>query len=386
VLRVRLRSYRSIASCDIPLGPLTFLVGPNGSGKSNFLDALRLVSDALNTSLEQALRERGGIEVVRRISAGRPHHVHVQLTVRLDDCLAEYGFEISSRATGGFEVSREACKVYRAAGFAAFEVKSGVVTSTEAVVPLSGRDRLYLVAAASLPAFRAVFDVLTRMGFYNLNPDVIRDFQMPDAGELLARDGRNLASMLNRLAREAPMAKQGIDEYLEAVVPGVLDVRRRAFGPRETLEFRQQVAGLKQPWRFLAQSMSDGTLRALGILTAIFQLSPPAGPALIGIEEPEIAVHPAVAAVLREAFVEASETRQILVTSHSPELLDDPDILLESIIAVRSDDSVTTLGRPDVAGRKALREKLYTAGELLRINQLIPDEERGDPGDDRGDA
>jgi len=40
------------------VGQLTFLVGPNGSGKSNFLDALRLVADALNTTLEQALRER----------------------------------------------------------------------------------------------------------------------------------------------------------------------------------------------------------------------------------------------------------------------------------------------------------------------------------------
>src|SRR5262249_37716517 len=136
----------------------------------------------------------------------------------------------------------------------------------------------------------------------------------------------------------------------------------------------------------LAQSMSDGTLRALGVLTAIFQLSPPAGPALIGIEEPEIAVHPAAAAVLREALVEASENRQILVTSHSPELLDDPDIPLEAILAGGADDGVTTLGHPDVAGRKALQEKLYTAGELLRLNQLIPEQEPGDPGLDRVDT
>jgi len=59
VRRVRLRNYKSIAACDVRLGPFTALVGPNGSGKSNFLDALRFVRDALDTNLEHALRERG---------------------------------------------------------------------------------------------------------------------------------------------------------------------------------------------------------------------------------------------------------------------------------------------------------------------------------------
>jgi len=65
--RVLLENYKSIASCDVALGPLTFLVGPNGSGKSNFLDALRFVADALRSSLDHAIRDRGGIpEVLRR--------------------------------------------------------------------------------------------------------------------------------------------------------------------------------------------------------------------------------------------------------------------------------------------------------------------------------
>ena len=68
--RAILRSYTAHAgaspSVELTLGPLTFLVGPNGSGKSNFLDALRFVADALNTTLEQSLRDRGGIQSVRR--------------------------------------------------------------------------------------------------------------------------------------------------------------------------------------------------------------------------------------------------------------------------------------------------------------------------------
>jgi predicted ATPase len=55
VRRVVLKNYRSIAACDVVLGPLTFLVGPNGSGKSNFVDSLRFIGDALRSSLRAQL-------------------------------------------------------------------------------------------------------------------------------------------------------------------------------------------------------------------------------------------------------------------------------------------------------------------------------------------
>ncbi len=45
--RVKIRNYKSIAHCDVELGPFTLLVGRNGSGKSNFLDAIRFVADGL---------------------------------------------------------------------------------------------------------------------------------------------------------------------------------------------------------------------------------------------------------------------------------------------------------------------------------------------------
>jgi AAA15 family ATPase/GTPase len=40
ISRVRLKNFKSIAECDVRLGPLTMLVGPNGSGKSNFLQVV----------------------------------------------------------------------------------------------------------------------------------------------------------------------------------------------------------------------------------------------------------------------------------------------------------------------------------------------------------
>ena len=124
--------------------------------------------------------------------------------------------------------------------------------------------------------------------------------------------------------------------------------------------------------------MSDGTLRALGVLLALFQVARGRDetnefPPLIGLEEPETALHPAATKALLSGLREAAQHTQILVTSHSPDLLDDPDITTESIFAVHNIEGVAKLGKIDEAGRMALRESLFTAGELLRQNQLTID-------------
>ncbi len=377
--RVKIQNYRSIAGCSVELHPLTFLVGPNGSGKSNFLDALRFTADGLRTSLDHALRDRGGIKEVRRRSSGHPTHFGIRLDFELPSGeWGYYAFRIGARAQGGFEVQQEACEIVGPEPLtrASYEVQNGTVVHTSVkVAPAAAPDRLYLVAASGLPEFRPVYEAFTHMGFYNLNPDRIRDLQSPDAGDLLTRDGSNLASVLSRLETQSPEGKQLIEEFLSKVVPGVRGVVSREIGPKETLEFRQDFEGTPNPWRFLAASMSDGTLRALGILVALFQPSYTArdGVLLVGIEEPEVALHPAAAGVLRDGLRHAAEARQVLVTSHSPDLLDDPELDPASILAVTSEQGVTRIGPIDAAGRQALRSSLYTAGELLRLNQLQPD-------------
>lgn len=374
--RVLIRNYKSIAACDIDLRPLIFLVGPNGSGKSNFLDALRFTADALRTSLDHALRDRGGIQEVRRRSSGHPTHfgVRMEFTLRTG-AWGHYAFRIGALPNGGYAVQQEECVVHNHDPFAPrqfFRVEAGEVQMSVHPAPVASPDRLYLVAASGLPQFRFVYDAFSRMGFYNLNPDRMRDLQSPDAGELLARDGSNLASVLAHLNTKA---KERIEEYLQRVVPGVHGVDRRAIGPKETLEFRQQVAGSKHPWRFLAANMSDGTLRALGILVSLFQSANDGAPRvpLVGIEEPEVALHPAAAGVLLDSLRDASERVQVIVTSHSPDLLDDKDLEADNILAVDAIEGTTWIAPLDVVGRSALKERLYTAGELLRLGKLAPD-------------
>jgi predicted ATPase len=379
--RVLLKNYKSIAAGDVELRPLTFLVGPNGSGKSNFLDALRFTSDSLRSSLDHALRERGGIAEVRRRSGGHPTHFGIRLEFQQGSSRGHYAFRIGARPQGGYEVQMEEC-VVEGEQSARFLVSGGEVREVELggkrnglVLPPAARDRLYLVNASGLPEFRPVYDGLSGMGFYNLNPDRLRDLQSPDSGAILVRDGSNLTSVLRQLTESGPERKKRIEEYLSSVVPGVRGVDVKDIGPKSTLEFRQEVAGSSDPWRFLAANMSDGTLRALGILVALFQAQVAAGPtvSLVGVEEPEVALHPAAVSALLDALREAAETTQIVVTTHSPELLDSANIDDELLLAVQSDRGATQIALVDEAGREAVKKELYTPGELLRLGQLRPD-------------
>lgn len=376
--RIVLRNYKSIAGCDVKPTQLTFLVGPNGAGKSNFLDGLRFVADSLRFSLDHALRDRGGINEVRRRSSGRPTHFGIRLEFALDNAHGHYAFSVGAKPRGGYQVQREECLITGEAvpGSAFFAVDGGAVTRTTlASPPAATSDRLYLVNTSGIASFRLVYDALAGMGFYNLNPEAIKDLQPPDSGDLLKGDGANIASVLSTLSARSPDIKKRIEEYLSKVVPGVSGVEPHRIGPKETLEFRQDMRGAARPWRFLAGNMSDGTLRALGVLVALLQGADDSGGPrrLVGIEEPEIALHPAAAGVLLDALLDASADAQILVTSHSPDLLDNQAVPDNSVLAVVSEHGDTAIGPLDEAGRSALRDHLYTAGELLRMDQLRPD-------------
>ena len=60
------------------------------------------------------------------------------------------------------------------------------------------------------------------------------------------------------------------------------------------------------------------------------------------------------------------------MTSHSTDLLDD-EVPAESILAFRAEHGESRAGPLDEAGRSVLRDRLFTAGELLRLDQLDPD-------------
>jgi predicted ATPase len=376
--RVRVRNYKSIGVCDLSLRPLTVVVGRNGSGKSNFLDALQFVTDSLRTSLDHAIQSRGGVIDVRRRSTGHPRNFAMEVEIGLPGFrFARYGFEIGARKDGGFTVKIERLQIVDGGNrtLASF-LRQGVSLTDSSVerMPPILEDRLYLVNAAGIPEFRPVYDALLAMGFYNLNPEAIKELQSPDAGDLLHSDGGNLASVIARLSSERPETMERIRTYLTTIIPEITRLERVALGPKETLQFWQRVEGAEHPWRFYASSMSDGTLRALGALVAVMQITRGTHPVrLVGIEEPETALHPAAAGALVDALREASSQTQILVTSHSPDLLDQIDLDRDGLLVVVAPEGTTRIAPADAASMEALRRHLYSPGELLRMDQLQPD-------------
>jgi predicted ATPase len=374
VREVQIRNYKSIGQATVALGGLTILVGANGAGKSNFLDALAFVSDCLTDSVELAFKSRGGLASVRRRSGGHPTHIGIRIIADLDaNTVADYSFEIAAEKGEQFSVARERCHVEEFMGTAhLFEVERGQFrTPIQGIRPSVAPDRLALFAASATPEFRPVYDFLTGMRFYSIVPSELRKLQPPDPGDVLRPDGANAAAVLKRIKAESPDRYRRINSLLAAAVSGIQSADHKSVAQWETVEFRQDV-GQKHPWTFDALNVSDGTLRLLGLLVAVYQ---PGRATVLGIEEPEATVHPAVAEQILEVLVDAARFRQVIITTHSPDLLDFRDLEDDQVRVVTNPQNTTVIADLADTSRRAIREHLFTTGELLRVGELEGDAE-----------
>lgn len=401
VRRVGLRNYKSIRECDVALGPLTFLVGPNGSGKSNFVDALRFVAESLRGPMNEALRQRSGFYYVCSQSAAVPKDFAVRLEVNLPNgAEAEFSLVVAADDKGQGRIVEEDCRIRPGApGEASYRVRAGVVEyATMSAPPPVGHDRLYLTNAAGYPQFRPLYDLLSGMRHYGISADAVRK-EAVFGGDVLLPDGAGAGGVLLRMFRESPAARESIADYLRVILPslerieleslnehsfdtfprfafgssaGAAPIAKAAYGDEDFFPRFDMRTG-DGPVGFLIESMSDGTLHAFGVLLALFQCMdrPPGQPIpLVAIEEPEATLHPGAAVVLFDALDHASYFTQVLVTTHSADLLERKDVDVDSLLVVESVDGASVIGPVNEATRSILRDRLYTAGELLRINQL----------------
>lgn len=361
--RFEVKNFKSIDKAVVRLQSFTALVGPNSAGKSNFVDAFRFVFDSLTNSVAFAIQGRGGIKEVRRKSLGHPRNFGFRVVVQLPGFLGDYSFEVAAEEQGRFIVRHERCIV----GLHGFEVVNGEFKRpVEGVRVRLEPDRLALPLASAVEEYRPLYDFLTKMRFYALVPDRIRDLQDPDPGDVLKPDGSNAAAVLRELSKHSPSRYQRLCGYLAQVVPGTTAVEYASAGPKETIKFRQEIGG-HAPWSFDALNMSDGTLRALGVLLAVYQKTTPS---LVVVEEPEATIHPGALEVLLRILLEASQSCQVLVTTHSPDLLDHKEISDDQVLVVTAEQGRTQIGPISTGSRELVKRKLYTPGALLRMGEL----------------
>ena len=406
------------------LGPLTVLVGPNASGKSNLLDILGFLADAVRYGLETAITRRGGIDSISRKSpTGRVLGPEVGFQYESPWGFLNYSFALTRRGRGEYRVKREFARIEpfdAAIDPFEFEITNGRLTKpilkkilkqmesvrtgdgghtisyagiiNELIQELNDQDLYLMSAEPSQSAFLLMFfrtrssseleeagsllrsalfhvrENLSKIGMYHIFPNSLRDPQKLADSYPLAAGGENLSSVLRDMIQKKSGFIPDLKEALAVAVPGVRDIQVSSAGSYYVVELNHERGGgnEKSSWFDLSYE-SDGTIRLLAMLTALFQ--DPA-PSLIGIEEPELAIHPGAMAVLSDTMQEAALRGQVLVATHSPDLIN--LLPVESIRAVTAADGSTRVGKVADHQMKSVRDNLFLPGELHSMEGLQP--------------
>jgi type I restriction enzyme M protein len=396
--RVELRNYRSIDRVSIDLAPFTVLVGPNGSGKSNFADALVFARDVA-TDASTAVDKRGGIAAVRRWRPTKPTDVTVDIRAAgsqeaLETDYVRHQFTIHSGREGAWSFSRElielvvretaVLKLVRTAQ--KLEIKHaspptpspplkparpGVPTPYRAgtlgppnrgnfAAPELSENASAMVLARQFSSL-ARNTALRNMRRIRLNPDAMRQPQAATESTRLDESGSNIAVAYRSLKSTV---QDSVVEAMRKIIPGLSRISVEPFDRFLLLKFDQHQAG-DQLASFSAAEMSEGALRALGILVAAQQMTKDE---LLIIEEPEVSIHVGAAQLLFDVLEKASRKGAVLITTHSADLLDAASDEAIQVCSYRG--GVTRIGPLSSAQRDVVKEGLFSVAELMRSEPL----------------
>ena len=408
-------NYRSLGErVELKLGRMTALVGPNGAGKSNLADLIRFIAEcARPRGLDEAISARNGFDSILRQGSPRPSHLTLAIQVEGPEFLWAWRFTLVSSEETKFEVLNEqALSVLRVAikpgtlplvtaALDAFAEPSFTGSPVNAIAPhlgnaehglsfLSGgalhlggamvrpttrlqpsdRDLFLPYLEGSNTFFRDLPEWLCRMSVYSPSPGLLRSPQRLDTHRPLKTNGENWASVLADMQDQA-----GGTELLVALRHLVGDIQKFRVADLGGFLMPQFWHGkhVDDPGGYWlsAHQESEGTVRIAALLTALFQepyLT------LVGIEEPELAVHPGAMALLFDYLKEASSDSrsQVLLTTHSPDLLDLLDI--DDVRIVERRAGSTLVSALDEDQRLAIRRRLFQPSEILRSEGLRPAE------------
>jgi predicted ATPase len=366
--RLIVTNYRSLGrDVHLELGPFTALVGPNGSGKSNLVDVLRFVSDCMHMGLSGAITDRSGIGAVRRWqgSSGVLSRIFISLHLRLNGRRAFYSFVLGGEKSDEYTVDEEKASIWTGTEQLQFRVERGKwINGPQGMKPSLDETSLALPLIGGDARLQPLVQSLQRIAVYSIFPDTLRAPQKYSPVKPMDGHGSNWASILKDQPRGS--WKPELISALRKLTNDIEDIKVSQAASYLVVQFRH--TSKRKPAWFDAAQESDGTLRVAGIVTALLQ-EPPVP--LIGIEEPELTVHPGAIPLLYDYLKQASRRSQVLVTTHSPELLDQMEAD-EVRVVMRGPDGTTV---SPMAGpqRAAVREGLLSLGEILRTEGLQPD-------------
>jgi predicted ATPase len=372
ITRLTISNYRCIGDrVAIDLDRFTVLVGRNGSGKSSVCDAIGFVSAALRHGLGPAIEDRNGIAAIRRYSAGRPYNVSIGIEVSQGKAQGSYAFTLSAAAKS-FAVKDEKATWTDGDTAWQYEIQGGRWSQRPpaGLDPALSTSALILPALAGDPRFGPLWAALTNSALYSIFPVTLQMPQKPNPTKPMQVHGENWGSILATVLKDED-ARSDLIAAMAKITDDIDDIRVRPMGGYLLAQFRhgevQQQRSKKACW-FDAAQESDGTLRMAGMLTALMQ---DPLPTLVGLEEPELTIHPGALRVLVDFLRAASQRSQLLVTTHSPDLLD--HLKPEEVRVVHRTVNGTTVDAMQQRQIRSVKKRLRTLGDVLRTEGIQPE-------------
>lgn len=392
IQQVHVENFKSFSEIDIELGRFNVIIGSNAAGKSNFISIFRFLRDIATSGIENAIAMQGGADYLKNAQIGTSRNLVFRITY-IPEARMEYVenprdgpallgmkacesvYEFALRFTGHqdeFVIVRDqlvigcefsACSregtgavpdsppgkgqimIASENGEVRYSVSipPGCPLTEDEIIPLFFRNKrlpektllLETIYGFPLPHLDKFFD---RIGAYDIDPKLPKRGVVITGKRELDPDGGNLALVLKRIL-EDPEKKRKFSNLLRDTLPFVEEFSVQKFMDVSLiLTLRERYAKNQV---LPASSLSDGTITIFALIVVLYFEDKP----FIIIEEPVGHIHPFLVARLIAMMREASEKKQIIVTTHSTEVVKHTgirDILLIS----RDNEGFSIISRP----------------------------------------
>jgi predicted ATPase len=374
VTHVKVKNWRNFRAIDVDLRERQFIVGPNASGKSNFLDVFRFLRDIAKSKgggLQEAIGNRGGVSKVRSLAARKDPEIAIEIA------LGEPGGEAALwRYALGIRQGRRAPSIsYERVWNGATQVLDRPNDDDRA--DEARLTQTYLEQIGANGEFRDISRFLQSITYLHLVPQLLRHADTIQ-GRIVEDDPFGQA-FLERIAKTT-------ERQQKARLHAIQDALKIAVPQLEQLQFtrdpdsgRPHLQALYSHWRPKAgwqreDQFSDGTLRLIGLLWSLLE-----GESMLLLEEPEQSLNAAIVARLAPLIhrVQKRRKRQVLISTHSDDLLSEPGIDgSEVLMLTPSAEGTGVRIASDFEDIRALLEAGFTAAEAILPRSHPPNAEQ----------
>lgn len=403
IKRIKVSNFKSFKELDLDLGDFNVLIGANASGKSNFTQIFKFLKDIEENSLNDAISMHGGLESLRNLKIGSKSGLTMQTQLdtkfgwgrgsrelRIHEISYQFSLQFNKQKQGYKVVFDQLTQKFQIARMKKEEkalFEDGVIAQGEfsicnvngkpelsfnppeignlleeekAIPPLSFFSELFgekiptetlLIRTpyAIIPPWESLFG---EIGIYDIDPHMARNPVQITGKAELAEDGKNLALVLNKLVEDKDN-KRKLCNLMKDLLPFFEDIDTEKFAEKSVMiKLRENY--YKDDY-LRAYLLSDGTINITALIIALYFEEKDT----VIVEEPERNIHPHLISRVMDMMKDASSKKQIIVTTHSPEVVKHAG--LENILLVSRDrDGFSTISRP---GEKE-EVKIFLENEL----------------------